>query len=309
MNRASTRRSKKSGSKLSKLINRNLKGSAGAVGGKGKSPVKAVLSLSDSTKVKFSEISEGEIKEIKVLVDPSMRHKFGRRASVAEAILGLSICSFPDGNRIMIAGYMPNSHLSQDKFVKIGDWLKAINDDEVSMKNIDLVLMGFGQPTEIKLTLQRMSGEIEPIPSLNSQFPKITSFWEFVDQAAELLGDGSNGNEHANNEMCFSVMYLTMAGLEENGPEGQDVLFCYPEKEKNCKKYFIFVKHLFVNIFSILDLYTSRGSFLTLNSLLGSIYSACPLVTTVQFNDTDYYVTYKGFDEGNLHIISGIYGI
>lgn len=181
------------------------------------------LNAGESAKVKFREIAEGEIKEIRVLIDPSMRHKYGRRASVSEAILGVSICPFADGKRIMVASYMPNSSLGQDKFVKVGDWLKAINDEDVSVDSIDLMLLGFGKPTEIKLTLQRMSGE-EQVAQTATMLTKITSMHD-------MMAFGSNSDSNKN--LSIFVMYLTMNDLEENGTEGQDVLFCYPPKESN----------------------------------------------------------------------------
>lgn len=236
-NRSSTRRSKKTGSKLSKLMNRNLKPIS-----KTKLPVKPVLSNSDSTKVKFSEIAQGELKSLLIEIDPAMRHKYGRRASVSEAILGVSICSFPgDGNkRIMIAGYMPNSILGQDKLVKVGDWLKCINEEEVNVENIDLVLLAFTEPIEIKLTLQRMSGE-EPGMHQQLMYNKIRNVQELIENAGNIFATGTTDNIALNSEeMIFGVLYLTMNNLDENGPEGQDVLFCYPPKEKNCK----FILHL-----------------------------------------------------------------
>lgn len=227
-NRASTRRSKKSsGSKLSKMMNRRQLL-------KDKNSTNVPQSNAGDVKVKFREIAEGEIKEIRVLIDPSMRHKYGRRASVSEAILGVSICPFADGKRIMVASYMPNSSLGQDKFVKVGDWLKAINDEEVSVDSIDLMLLGFGKPTEIKLTLQRMSGE-EQVTQTATMLTKITSMHD-MDTVF-----GPNSDSDVNTSLV--VMYLTMNDLEENGAEGQDVLFCYPPKDSNGLEYILSISY------------------------------------------------------------------
>ncbi len=43
---------------------------------------------SDSAKVKFSETAEGEVKTVSIIIDPSVRHKYGRRSTVCEALLG-----------------------------------------------------------------------------------------------------------------------------------------------------------------------------------------------------------------------------
>ncbi|KAJ6645234.1 Protein inturned, partial [Pseudolycoriella hygida] len=220
----STRRSKKSGSKLAKLINRNLKpmnkdASNSKTTNKGGS--------SDSAKVKFSETAEGEVKNVTVLIDPLVRHKYGRRSTVCEALLGV-VTSFAEGKRIIIDGFRPNSMLSQDKIIKVGDWLKAINDVEVNMDTIDSVLLNFEGPTEVKLSLQRTVAE-ESIIDHRNVVNKVTSLTEFVANAG-LIFDLSKWDT---DDMIFSVMYLTMKNLDEQNTDGQDVLFCYPSKEKN----------------------------------------------------------------------------
>lgn len=235
--------------------------------------------------MKFSEIAEGELKHISVLIDPAMRHKFGRRASVAEAILGVSVCPFPDStDRIMIAGYMPNSALGHDRFVKVGDWLKAIDDEEVNMASLDGRLLGYGVPTEIRLALQRMSGEQQASGAEGLSYKQLTSWTEFVGNAKQIFGFGNSvvdDNELVDkkSEVVLSVMYLTMADLGESSAEGQDVLFCYPEKDLNC-------------------LYGTRGSFLTLNSLLRDMFGSAPLATTIEIGNVEYVVVYQQYDEG-----------
>lgn len=187
-----------------------------------KSPV-ALPNAMENSKVKFSEISKGEIKKIHVYIDPSMRNKFGRRASVCESILGVSVSPFPDGQRIMIAGYMPNSYLSQEKYIKIGDWLKAINDQEITAENVDLLLLSFTEPVQVELTLQRMSGE-EPTQSNQHLTNKITSLSDFVVHARHVFQ-----SDLAENGL-FNVLYVTMNSLDE-----QNVSLYYPEKSQNCK--------------------------------------------------------------------------
>lgn len=180
----------------------------------------------DSSKVKFSEISMGEIKKILVYIDPAMRNKFGRRASVCESILGVSVSPFPDGQRIMIAGYMPNSYLSQEKIIKVGDWLKAINDQDVTAENVDLLLLSFTEPAQVELTLQRMSGE-EPAHSDHSHTNKLTNLCDFVIHARHVFHCGVND---ADDDGIFNVLYVTMNGFDE-----QNVSLYYPEKSQNCK--------------------------------------------------------------------------
>lgn len=289
-NRSSTRRSKKTaGNRLSRLINRSSTSKPEKSSANQKSMATTSTATADSAKVKFSDIAEGELKQISVFIDPAMRHKFGRRASVAEAILGVSVCPFPDSkDRIMIAGYMPNSALGHDRFVKVGDWLKAIDDEEVTMASLDGRLLGYGVPTEIRLSLQRMSGEQQTVGAEGLSYHQMTSWAEFVGNAKQIFGfeDASSVNESVEkkkDEVVLSVMYLTMADLGDiiSSAEGQDVLFCYPEKDLNC-------------------LYGARGSFLTLNSLLRDMFGSAPLATTIEYSGVEYIVVYQQYDEGEM---------
>lgn len=123
LSRSATRRSnsakKPISIKLSSLMNRNLKkgfikttpSSATATAAPASTisvtPSTTSTVAASAVSVKFHEITEGEIKQLRCIVDPAQRHKFGRRASVAEALLGISVSPFQDGRRLMIAGYMP----------------------------------------------------------------------------------------------------------------------------------------------------------------------------------------------------------
>lgn len=244
--RSSTRRSKKAGIRLSNLINGNHKSHKDAMKKKMlmSSNKSNAVNRNDATsvekdtgnKVKFNELAEGELKEITVFIDPSMRHKFGRRTSVAEALLGVSVCPFPDSARIMIAGYMPNSEISQDKAIKIGDWLKAVNNQDINVENFELILLSFTQPTYIKLQLKRIA--VEEPPQNHPNIGKATSTGEFVGTLKSLFPTVRH-DEH-DNKTIFSVLYLSLKEDDERCMNGEDVIFSYPPKEYNCKKsYFI----------------------------------------------------------------------
>lgn len=53
--------------------------------------------------------------------------KFARRDNQIELLLGFSVSTLSDGNRLMIAGLVPDSEAAKQKRIKIGDWLKSIN--------------------------------------------------------------------------------------------------------------------------------------------------------------------------------------
>lgn len=287
--RTSTRRSKKTGIRLGNLINRNhkthkeamkkkwLASSQKAITGKRSDATSGYKDT--TTKVKFNEMAEGEVKEITVFIEPSMRLKYGRRTSVSEALLGVSVCPFPDSSRIMIAGYMPNSEISQDKAIKIGDWLKAINNQDVNIENVELILLSFTQPTYIKLQLQRMA--VEEPPQHHPNIAKVTNTYEYVDTLRSFFP--THRHDGLDHVPIFSVLLLT---LKDNGGDnildGEDVLFSYPPKQSNC-------------------LYSIRGTFLTLNSLFRECtFNSRPKISSVTVQSIEYYVTYYNCNDGNL---------
>lgn len=281
--RGSTRRSKKAGGKLSKLISKHKKDKPPKVNGNS-TGTSATNGNSNSiakepTKVKFSELIEGETKEVTIFIDPSVRHKFGRRTSVCEALCGISVCPFPASQRIMVAGYMPNSATNQDKGIKVGDWLKAIDNQDVTIENIDLILLSFNEPTKVKLTLQRMAVEEQFHEAL--RFDKIASVNEFAAFCRELFPI-SDEYFAFNKWTALNLMYLTLNKGDEQGPEGEDVLFCHPPKDQN-------------------GLYGIRGTFLTLNSLFReSTFKSSLCSTTVFIQGAEYHVASGCFMDGNF---------
>lgn len=238
--RNSTRRSKKPTGKLSRLISRrthkkekaSATATAAAERGTGRDQ-SGKLSKFATTKVKFGELCEGEIKDIPIFIDPSQQHNFGRRTSMCEVLCGISICTFPDSQHIMVAGFMPNSTIGQDRSIKIGDWLKAINGQDVNYDTINMVLMSFTAPTKILLTLQRTAAE-EQFQD-QSQTYKVCSVQEFAQTSRELLGIPDTTFVDNNSWTVLNVLYLALNKNDDSDGEGKDVLFAYPEKNNNGK--------------------------------------------------------------------------
>lgn len=234
-----------------------------------------------TTKVTFSETAEGEMKEVVIFIDPANRHRFGRRSTPSEAILGLSVSPFPDGQRMMIANFMPNFIMARDKTpIKIGDWLKSIDGMEINATNLDEVLLSYRTPVEIIVCVQRTSEEESIVVA---GLTKILNFAMMIETFEKMLvANGREPPPGVDGEQIFSLMYLTMEGLDEQGPEGQDVLYCYPPKHDNL-------------------LYGCRGSFLTLNSILKvAPLSSTPEITTVTHGSRTYNISYTIFNEDVL---------
>lgn len=283
--RTSTRRSKKAGIRLRNFINGNRKTRENAMKSKLKvstrktnagSRNEAVSTDRDTTnKVKFNETAGGEVKEITVFIDPSRRLKYGRRTSVAEALLGVSVCPFPDSSRIMIAGYMPNSEISQDKAIKIGDWLKSINKQEINVENFELILLSFTQPTYIKLHLQRIA--VEEPPQHHPNIAKVTNTSEYVDTLRSFFP--ANRHDERDKVSIFSLLLLSLRDTGEQSSDAE-VLFSYPPKQSNY-------------------LYRIRGTFLTMNSLFRECtFNSKPKISCVTIQSIEYYVTYYSSKDG-----------
>lgn len=284
LKRTSTRRSKKTGIRLRNLINGNHKIHKEPMKKKSTSAKKSNFcdknigpgDRDTTNKVKFNEMAEGEVKEITVFIDPSMRLKYGRRTSVAEALLGVSVCPFPDSSRIMIAGYMPNSEISQDKAIKVGDWLKAINNQEINVENFELILLSFTQPTYIKLQLQRIA--VEEPPQHHPNIAKVTNTSEYVDALRSLFP--AIRHDERDRMPIFSLLLLSLKENDENVFDGEDVLFSYPPKESNY-------------------LYRIRGTFLTMNSLFRECtFNSRPKISSISIQSIEYFVSYYSSKDG-----------
>lgn len=282
--RTSTRRSKKTGIRFGNLINGGRKGHKEAMKKKLSTKKTNTGNKNDmlpsdrdtTNKVKFNEMAGGEVKEITVFIDPSMRLKYGRRTSVAEALLGVSVCPFPDSSRIMIAGYMPNSEISQDKAIKIGDWLKSINNQDINVDNFELILLSFTQPTYIKLQLQRIA--VEEPPQHHPNIAKVTNTSEFVDTLRSFFP--AIRNDERDRTPIFSLLLLSLKQNDENILDGEDVLFSYPPKESNY-------------------LYSIRGTFLTMNSLFRECtFNSKPKISSISIQSVEYYVLYYSCNDG-----------
>lgn len=234
-----------------------------------------------TTKVKFNEMAEGEVKEITVFIDPSLRHKYGRRTSVSEALLGVSVCPFPDSARIMIAGYMPNSEIGQNKGIKIGDWLKAINDQDINIENFELILLSFVQPTYIKLQLQRIA--VEEPPQNHPNIAKVTNTGEYVDTLRSFYP--SHRRDDYDHAATFTLLLLSLKECSEHVFDGEDVLYSYPPKESNF-------------------LYSIRGTFVTMNSLFRECtFNSRPKVSCVTIQAVEYYVSYYSTNDGEFEFL------
>lgn len=227
----------------------------------------------EETKVKFQDYNEGEVKIVVLHLNHELT--ISRRSKLVEHLLGINVSTFSDGSRIMIAGITPNGPAKCDKNIKIGDWLKSINDVNVNANNLNAVLEQFEHQMEVKLELQRVTGvEVTKQPPGS----EISNQSTFVKQLTTI-----SNNENLQLlliDQPVGVLYLDTDDLSESGPEFQGVLYCYPnpiEKNRLC---------------------SNRGVCITLNHLINDVTSHQPRVTTVLLNSRLAHIVYTNVGVG-----------
>lgn len=175
----------------------------------------------------------------------------------------------------MVAGFIPDGVAIKHRSIKIGDWLKCVNDTEVNFQTVNGFLETITEPQEVRLKLQRIAGiEVTTQPPKN----ELLNQSEFVRQ---LTCPNVSEEDILRDILCdFSVgvIYLATEGLTETGPEFEGVLYCYPTPlNRN-------------------TLCTSRGTFITLNHLLPDVLKSKPTITSVIMNNALTHIVYTSYD-------------
>ncbi|KYM97363.1 PREDICTED: protein inturned [Cyphomyrmex costatus] len=225
-----------------------------------------------SKEVKFQDFQAGEIRKVTLWVDPERRHKLGRRATLCEAYFGITSSTFSDKVRVMVAGFIPDGEAMRNRNIKIGDWLRSINSNNVTFQNLDRILSEITTPSNVTLELQRVAGI-----DVTAKLPKVNQPKQSI--LAQYLVNKEFNNSFMESLLNYplGVIYLKTADLSEIGQELQDVLYTFPRSE---------IK----NVHS--SLCTARGAFITLNHLLPSIVGIEPLSTTVYIGEEETHIAY-----------------
>ncbi|KAJ8932886.1 hypothetical protein NQ314_014367 [Rhamnusium bicolor] len=224
------------------------------------------------------DFQEGEEKEVMLDVDAENRHNLSSDKSLAESLLGLNVSTLSDGNRVMIAGFSYDSKAKHERNIKIGDWLKSINNIEVNVQNLDDILQKFINRDDVLLKLQRVAGiEVTKEPPIN----ELNNESNFV---RELLNSKSEDEQLLLQTICkhpVGIVYINTENLNESNQENEDVTYCFPRPMPK-------------NI-----LCSSRGMYITLNHLLNEITKTKPNSTSIKYKDRLAHVVYTSF-ENNL---------
>ncbi|XP_018355019.1 PREDICTED: protein inturned isoform X1 [Trachymyrmex septentrionalis] len=225
-----------------------------------------------SKEVKFQDFQAGEIRQVTLWVDPERRHKLGRRATLCEAYFGITPSAFSDKVRVMVAGFIPDGEAMKKRNIKIGDWLRSINSNNVTFQNLDRILSEITTPSNVTLELQRVAGV-----DVTAKLPKVNEPKQSI--LAQYLVNKESSNFFMESLLNYplGVTYLKTADLSEMGQELQGVLYTFPRSETK-------------NVHSSLCI--ARGAFITLNHLLPSIVGTEPLSTTVYIGEEETHIAY-----------------
>ncbi|XP_050305773.1 protein inturned [Anthonomus grandis grandis] len=236
----------------------------------------------NTQKVKFQDFQEGEEKEVTLEIDRENRYNLSSDKSLAESLLGVIVGTLSDGHRVMISGFSYDSKAKHDRNIKIGDWLKTINNIDVHVNNLDDILQKFINHNEVLLTLQRVAAtEVTKDPPIN----ELNLESAFV---RDLLNSKVDENELVLQKMSdypVGLAYINIDKLDENNKANEDLIYYYPKPiQKNI-------------------LCTSRGMFITLSHLLQDITNSSTKVSSIYYKGKLAHVVYTKIDKNLLLLL------
>lgn len=209
-------------------------------------------------------------------IDSENRHNLSSDKSLAESLLGLIVSTLSDGNRVMIAGFSYDSKAKHERNIKIGDWLKSINNIPVYVKNLDDILQKFINRDDVLLKLQRVAGvEVTKDPPINELNNESDFVKELLNSNFKLEDDSA-----LMKALCkypIGVVYINTEKLSENNQENEDIIYFYP-------------RPLQKNILAL-----SRGMYITLNHLLNEITKTTPRLSSIKYKHELTYISYVNF--------------
>ncbi|CAH1961039.1 unnamed protein product [Acanthoscelides obtectus] len=235
-----------------------------------------VADTSTTSKVKFQDSQDGEEKEVLLEIDAENRHNLSSDKSLAESLLGLVVSALSDGNRVMIAGFSYDSKAKHERNIKIGDWLKSINDIEVNVDNLDDILQKFINRDVVLLKLQRVTGvDVTKDPPINELNNESIFVKEFLSNLSNVKDE-----QRLMHVLCarlVGMVYINTENLKESNKDNEDIVYCFPTPVKS-------------NVLS-----TTRGMYITLNHLLNEITKSKPQVSSIDHNGQTTHIAYNNF--------------
>ncbi|KAK3879926.1 hypothetical protein Pcinc_015568 [Petrolisthes cinctipes] len=224
-------------------------------------------------KVTFRDNPSGEVRKVMLQVYEGGSN-LGRRASLCETVLGIIPGRFnePPYTRVMVAGLLPGSQALKNGAIKIGDWLKEVEETDVTWDNLDDVLAELQIPSMISLSVQKCASETLP-DEMDNDHKRVTQT-----QLVRVMTGSSPGPTPAPSpaphlsRLPHTALYLSLAGVTEDSPDGADIRYQFPGWSNK--------------------LVQVRGMFITAAHTVQEVVGCPALCSTVCLDGEYYHVAY-----------------
>lgn len=211
---------------------------------------------------KLKELRIGSVTKTRKTSKPTkpISHQHDK-GNLFEALFNATLILGPDSKRFLISNINEGSVFAKDLLV--GDFIKSIDGDILSVENISDVLTRIQNQKSFKIVAyESYKDEFESHEEI-----KITKPADVIINKQKLFH-----LEAETHELIFSLNLIVKNESTNEDSEGFITLFSFPPKENNF-------------------LHKLKGSFLTIASIVKSSFGS-PKLSTVKVHNTKFYVSY-----------------
>ncbi|XP_049606558.1 protein inturned isoform X2 [Syngnathus scovelli] len=229
-----------------------------------------------------ASVSKTKLKTVCVYLDPKRVGDSGA-LPLLEALLGVvrrpgkrNGAAIGREERLTVDGLIPGGPASKCGHVLIGDVLVAVGNVEVNAENIEQVLAGIAEPSQVRLTLATpwsRSGAAAPSAPISPP-------------TRPLLGDDASETQTFAAHIPHALMYLSLKMDTKSPQDEEEILYQYPASEAAAR------------------LKGARGIFLTVCDMLDSVTGAHVVSSTLLLDKHLVHVGY--WKEGHALLVLGL---
>ena len=232
------------------------------------------LKVVDSNKY---EHADGILKELKIRNGKKMiKPKHGDKRTFFEIMFNATIILSPDNKRLMIDSINNPSEIS--KYLKIGDYIKSIDGEILTVENTNNLLTKAQNQKSFKIVAEEsFRDELE---STHEEI-KMTKISDVVEQKEKLFQ-----LEAESHELVFSLNIIVKNEQINEDSGDFTTVFSFPPQENNF-------------------LHKLKGAFLTIASLIKSTHDTHPSSTDIKVHNTTFHITYVIRNGDNEYIFLG----
>lgn len=216
----------------------------------------------------LKELKVGSVnknKKIKPAKKPVSRQS--SKENLFESLFNATLSLGPDNKRFLISNINEGSVFVRDLLV--GDFIKSIDGEIISIENVNTVLMRIQNQKSFKIVAyESYKDEFES----SQEEVKITKPIDVVMHKQQLFH-----LEAESHELIFSLNLIVKNESASDDSDGFTTIFSYPPKDNNF-------------------LHKLKGSFLTISSIMNSSFGS-PMLSTLKVHDTKFYIAYSRNDD------------